>query len=108
MDYKQDLFLCEAIGQVSAPYSGRMPVTHGLCILALENTIVSMKKHFCFSRDEYVLRHPNTDGVFESVVAVGVANIGQVDCLPLKDYVCVVTKIKKSAIRISPRPASVL
>lgn len=102
MDSKQELFLCQAIETgLSAAFSQDDGLTDGLCILALENAIVAIKQQFGFAKNETVHRHPTTDAVIDHVVGVGIATIGQVDGLTLKDYVAVVTKIKKSVIRHS-------
>jgi hypothetical protein len=48
-----------------------------------------------------VLNHPAIDGIVAHVVEIGVHNIGKDNDLTLKDYVALITSIKKSVIRHS-------
>ena len=76
-------------------------MTDGLCIIALDNAIIAIKQHDGYAQNEKVLRHPHTDNVVAHVVNVGVANIGQVDALALKEYIAAINIIRKSVIRHS-------
>jgi len=104
MDPKNDLQLsiCEAIeARLRAEYEAIPELTDALCIVGLDNSIIAVKQKFGFAKNEKVLSHPAIDGIVAHVAAIAVDNIGKAGNLTLKDYVALVTTIKKSVVRHS-------
>lgn len=100
MNKTQELFLCQAIETgLSAQFFHNPELTDGLCIIGLDNAIIALKQHFGFAKNETVLRHAGVDEVVAHVLAVGLDNIDQDNGLTLKEYIGVVTIIKKSVVR---------
>ena len=99
MDANRELSLCMAIETgLSAQYRLNPELTDALCIIGLDNAIVALKQKFGFARNETVLSRPVIDDIVAHVVNIGVDNVN-IDGLTLKDFVAVVTKIKKSVTR---------
>jgi len=71
-----------------------------MCIIALDNAIIGLKKKFGFAKNESVLSRPAIDGIVAHVVEAGSAGIDNAD-VTVKDYVAVINKIKKSVLRHS-------
>ena len=104
MDPKNDLQLgiCQAIEtHLRAEYEAIPELTDALCIVGLDNSIIAVKQKFGFAKNEKVLNHPAIDGIVAHVVDIGVDNIGKDNDVTLKDYVALITSIKKSVIRHS-------
>lgn len=73
-------------------------LTDALCAIGLDNAIIALKQASGFAKNESVRQHPAFDGIVENVVALGLANIGTLEEITLKDYIAVIKKIKKSVI----------
>jgi hypothetical protein len=102
MDSDQELTLCNFIETgLSAIYAATPELTDAMCILGLDNSIIALKHHFGFARNETVLSKPVIDDIVEHVVDVGVTAIDETTGVTLKDFIGVINKIKKSVIRHS-------
>lgn len=76
-------------------------LTDSICIFALDNAKVAIKKRFGYARNEKVTEIPLTKGIIDWCVDLGVYRIGKVNDLSLKGYVDRIEKIKRSVIRHS-------
>jgi hypothetical protein len=102
MNSGQELSLCNFIETgLSAIYETTPDLTDGMCILGLDNSVIALKHHFGFARNETVLSRPGIDDIVEHVVDVGIRATDEVNDVTLKDFIGVINKIKKSVIRHS-------
>lgn len=102
MDSNQELYLCQAIETgLSAKYQQTPELTDALCIIGLDNSIIALKQKFGFAKNESVISRPAIDGVIAHVVNIGLVNLDQMGDLTLKEYLAVISKIKKSVVRHS-------
>lgn len=102
MNSETELTLCNFIEtDLSAIYEADPELTDGICIIALDNAIIALKQHYGFARNETVLQRPLIDLIVTSIVDIGVECIETMDDVVLKDFVAVVTKIRKSVQRHS-------
>lgn len=101
MDFNDDTHLdvCQNIEVgLKAEYESHPELTDSLCIFGLENAIIAIKQKFGYAKNEKVTNHPLLGGIIEWCVTVGMARIGVVNDLTLKEYVARIEKIKKSII----------
>lgn len=102
MDRDNDIHIsiCQNIETVlKIEYEAIPELTDGMCIIGLDNSIIAVKQKFGFARNETVLRHPSIDGIVANVVDIAVTYVDQAGSLSLKDYIGLVTTIKKSVTR---------
>ncbi len=71
-------------------------LTDTLCIFALDNAKIAVKKQFGYAKNERVSEHPLAKGIIDWCVAIGVERIGKVNDITLKEYIDRVDKIKRS------------
>ena len=71
-------------------------LTDLLCINALENAIIAIKKEFGFAKKQYVSTTEETQGIMTWIVEVGHQRINDADSLTLKEYIQCIEKIKRS------------
>jgi hypothetical protein len=76
-------------------------LTDSLCVLALENAVIAIKKEFGYAKNEAVLQHPLTAGIIDWCTEVGMRRINEVGNLSLKEYIAAISKVKRSVIRHS-------
>ena len=104
MDIDNDEYLdvCQNIEVgLKQQYERHADLTDALCIFALENAKTAMRKHYGFAKNEKLTGHPLAQGVIEWGVAVGVARIGKVNNLTLREYIARIEKIRRSVKRHS-------
>jgi len=77
-------------------YERHPELTDTLCIFALENARVAIKKEFGYAKNERVTDMPELQGIIEWCVSIGLERIGKVNDLTLKEYVARIEKIRKS------------
>ena len=104
MDPSDDphLDVCEEIeAGLKSAYETHPELTDALCVFALENAVIASKQKFGFAKKEKISDHPLLGGIIQGCVAVGMARIGTVNDLTLKEFVIQIEKIKRSVIRHS-------
>jgi hypothetical protein len=104
VDFNDDdhLDVCQNIEVgLKQQYESVPTLTDSLCIFALENAKVAVKKQFGFAKNERVTDNALTSGVVEWCVAVAVDRIGKVNGLTLAEYLARIDKIKRSVKRHS-------
>lgn len=74
-------------------------LTDLLCMLALDNAKIAIKQAFGFAKNESVPRTDETAGIIDDCVARGLARIGKVNDLTLKEYLARIDKIRRSVAR---------
>ncbi len=74
-------------------------LTDLLCMLALDNAKIAIKQEFGFARNESVPKTDETAGIIGDCVARGLARIGKVNDLTLKEYLARIDKIRRSVAR---------
>jgi hypothetical protein len=102
MNAEQELSLCQGIEtELRMEYDKTAELTDALCAIGLDNTIIALKHHFGFARNETVLIHPAFAGIIDGISEMGITIIGNTEGITLKDFIAVINKIKKSVIRHS-------
>lgn len=102
MQQDMELSLCNFVEtSLSIIYESIPELTDGMCVLGIDNAVLALKQHYGFAKNETVLKRPVIDDIVESLVALGVAAIDEKMDVSLKDFIAVLTKIKKSVIRHS-------
>ena len=76
-------------------------LTDSLCVLALENAVIAIKKEFGYAKNEAVLQHPLTTGIIDWCTEIGLRRINEADNLSLKEYTAAINQVKKSVVRHS-------
>ena len=74
-------------------------LTDMLCMLALDNAKIATKQACGFAKNESFRRTEETAGIIDDCVALGVARIGKVNDLTLKEYLARIDKIRRSVAR---------
>ena len=82
-------------------YENLPDLTDSLCIFALENAKIAVRKQFGFAKNERVVASELTAGVIEWCTGVGVARVGKVNNLSVAEYLARIEKIKRSVRRHS-------
>ena len=104
MDFSDDkhLDVCQNIEVgLKHEYERNPKLTDALCIFALENAKVAVKRQFGYARNESVSGAEEIRGVVDWCVAVACERVGQVNELTLKVYVARLEKIRQSVERHS-------
>ena len=76
-------------------------ITDSMCIFALENAKIAIKKEFGFAKNEKVATMEETQGIIRWCVSLGLERIEKVNNLTLKEYISRLEKIRKSVKRHS-------
>ncbi len=76
-------------------------LTDVICIFALDNAKVAVKKQFGYAKNERVTDHSLAKGIIDWCVWVGAERVGKVNNLTLHEYLARIEKIKRSVIRHS-------
>lgn len=71
-------------------------LTDSICIFALDNAKIAIKKKFGYAQNERITSVENARGIIDWCVSVGLERIDKVDDLTLKEYVARIDKIKGS------------
>ena len=103
-DFKDDehLDVCQNIEVgLKQEYEENPTLTDLLCINALENACIAIKQEFGYAKNQKVSASPETEGVINWCVSIGLERIGNVNELTLKDFIRRIDKIKKSVRRHS-------
>ncbi len=82
-------------------YELHLDLTDSLCVLALGNAVIAIKKEFGYAKNETVLQHRLTAGIIAWCTEVGMNRINKVDNLSLKEYVVALNQVKRSVVRHS-------
>lgn len=72
-----------------------------ICIFALDNAKIAIRKQCGFAKNEKVTDHPLAKGIIDLCLAVGIERIGKINNLTLAEYITRIEKIKRSVIRHS-------
>jgi hypothetical protein len=99
MDLEDDehLDVCQNIeAGLKAVYERHADLTDSICMFALENAKIAIRKHCGFAKNEKVTAHPLAKEIIDWCVAVGEQRIGKVNNLTLQDYVARIEKIRRS------------
>ena len=102
MDFGDDkhLDVCQNIEVgLKQQYETNQHLTDTICIFALENAKVAVKKSFGFAQNERVSSATEVQGIIDWCVGVGRERIGKVNDLTIKEYVTRIEKIKRSVAR---------
>jgi len=104
MDFNDDehLDVCQNIEVgLRMQYERHPELTDTLCMFALENAKVAIKKKFGYAKNEGVTDMPELQGIIEWCVSLGLDRIGKVNDLTLREYVVRIEKIRRSVKRHS-------
>ncbi len=81
---------------LKAAYEREGSLTDALCIFALENAKIAVKKHCGFAKNEKVTAHPLAKEIVDWCVSVGDARIGKVNDLTLREYLRCIERVRRS------------
>lgn len=101
-DFNDDkhLDVCQDIeAGLKRRYEMHPRLTDLLCMLALDNAKIAIKQEFGFARNESAARTDATAGIIDDCVARGLARIGKINDLTLKEYLARLDKIRGSVVR---------
>ena len=104
MDFDDDehLDVCQNIeAGLKQQYERHADLTDSICIFALENAKIAVRKHCGFAKNDKVTDHPLAKGVIDWCVAVGSERIGKINNLTMAEYLARIEKIKRSVVRHS-------
>jgi len=104
MDFNDDdhLDVCQNIEVgLKKQYEINPALTDSICVFALENAKIAIKKEFGFAKNERVTDMEAAQGAIEWCVAVGKESIEGANNLTLKQYLAQLEKIRKSVVRHS-------
>ncbi|MDB5902955.1 MAG: hypothetical protein JWM26_1833 [Betaproteobacteria bacterium] len=104
MDLSDDdhLDVCQNIeAGLKQQYEHHADLTDAICIFALDNAKVAVRKRFGYAKNEKVTDHPLAQGVIAWCVNVGAERIGNINDLTLAEYIVRIEKIKRSVTRHS-------
>jgi|SRR3990172_10016722 len=104
MDFNDDkhLDVCQNIEVgLKEQYELNPALTDAICIFALDNAKVAVKKQFGYAKNEKVTGHPLAKGIIDWCLYVGVERVGKENNLTLTEYLARIEKIKRSVARHS-------
>ena len=104
MDFNDDdlLDVCQNIeAGLKKQYEMNPALTDSICVFALENAKIAIKKEFGFAKNERVTDMEAARGAIEWCVAVGKERIEGASNFTLKEYLAQLEKIRKSVVRHS-------
>ena len=82
-------------------YELHADLTDSICIFALDNAKIAIRKQCGFAKNERVTHHPLAKGIIEWCAAIRTERIGKINNLTLAQYLVRIEKIKRSVIRHS-------
>src|SRR5882724_8247368 len=88
MDFNDDehLDVCQNIEVgLKAQYELNAELTNTICIFALDNAKIAIKKRFGYAKNEKVADHPFAQGIVQWCVSIGMERIGKVNNLTLSE-----------------------
>jgi hypothetical protein len=98
----EHLDVCQNIeAGLKRQYERHADLTDSICIFALDNAKIAIRKQCGFAKNEKLTDHPLAKDVIEWCVAVGIERIGKINNLTVSEYVARIEKIKRSVIRHS-------
>jgi hypothetical protein len=101
-DDDEHLDVCQNIEVgLKRQYELHPELTDSICIFALDNAKVAVRKQCGFSKNERVSDHPLARGIIEWCITIGAERIGKVNNLTLDEYLARIEKIKRSVARHS-------
>ena len=86
---------------LKAQYEINPDLTDSICVFALENAKVAIKKEFGFAKNEKVTDMKTAQGIIEWCVAIGLERIDKGNDLTLKEYLAQLERIRKSVVKHS-------
>lgn len=96
----QHLDVCQNIEVgLKLEYERRPSLTDELCIFALENAKIAVKKSLGFAKNERVSDMEEIQGIIAWCMEVGQARIDKVNDLTSKEYLARIEKVRKSVKR---------
>ena len=76
-------------------------LTDSICIFALENSKIAIKKEFGYAKNERFTDMKAAQSIIQCCVAIGLERINNIIDLTLKEYIARIEKIRKSVKRHS-------
>ncbi len=104
MDFNDDdhIDVCQNIEfGLKEQYEQNLAITDSMCIFALDNAKIAIKKKFGFAKNEKVTTMEEIQGIINWCVSLGLERIEKVNDLSLKEYIGRIEKIRKSVKRHS-------
>ena len=84
-------------------YEHHADLTDAICLFALENAKIAIRKHCGFAKNASVTDHPLAKNIVEWCAAIGVERIGKVNNLTLPECIA---RIEKSGVRSRDIPST--
>jgi hypothetical protein len=104
VDFNDDehLDVCQNIEVgLKRQYELHADLTDSICIFALDNAKIAIRKRSGLAKNERVTDHPLARGIIAWCTAIGMERIGKVNNLTLAGYLARIEKIKRSVKRHS-------
>ncbi len=104
MDFNDDdhIDVCQNIEfGLKEQYEQNLAITDSMCIFALDNAKIAIKKKFGFAKNEKVTTMEEIQGIINWCVSLGLERIEKVNDLSLKEYIGRIEKIRKPVKRHS-------
>ena len=104
VDFNDDdhLDVCQNIEVgLKQQYEVHADLTDSICVFALENAKIAIRKECGFAKNEKVTDHLLAKGIINWCIAIGIERIGKVNNLTLAEYLARIEKIKRSVKRHS-------
>lgn len=98
----EHLDVCQDIeAGLKRQYELHAGLTDSICMFALDNAKIAIRKQFGFAKNERVTDHPLAQGIIGLCTAIGLERIGKVNDLTLAEYLARIEKIRRSVKRHS-------
>ncbi len=104
MSFKDDdhIDVCQSIeAGLKEQYEMDSRITDSVCIFALENAKIAIKKEYGYAKNERVTTKEEALGIINECVSIGLERIEKVNNLTLKEYTNRLDKICRSVKRHS-------
>lgn len=99
VDEGKYLDVCQSIEVgLKMQYELHADLSDAMCVFALDNAKIALKKHFGYAKNEKVTDNPLAKGIIAWCVDTGVERVGQGNALSLKEYLGQIEKIKRSVV----------
>ena len=102
--FKSDthMAVCQAIEQVLlSHYRLQDELSDPQSVFALDKTKIALKKQFGFAKNEVLAPHELTQNLVDDLLEMGLIIIEQDKTMPLKEFIDLLDKVKKSVQRHS-------
>jgi hypothetical protein len=102
LENDEHLDVCQDIeAGLKRQYELHADLTDSICMFALENAKIAIRKQSGFAKNERVTDHPLAKGIIEWCNGIGMERIGKVNDLTLAEYLARIEKIRRSVKRHS-------